>query len=498
MFGKAIQTDADVSTACYGGPLVDVRGRVLGLLVPMAPQSASDVAGAEWYDSGIGFAVPLEPLAETIERMKKGEDQRPGLLGIGMAGRNPHSAAAKLAAVRPDSPAGKAGLKKGDRIVEVDGRPIKTQTDLRFALGPRYAGESIRLVAKRGDESLERTVELIGELPPFRHAFLGILPMRKSNEAETDDDANDKDDPSGESAKSPKGIAVRMVYEGSPAAEGGLQPGDRIERIDETDVKSINDAIGAMNNLGPGNEVKLTLTRDGETKEVTIVAARIPTNVPTELPSAHADVPPPAADETAEAKSGETTDLKLPEFPNKCKVYVPAMHDPDRPLGVLLWLHARGEQDGEEVIGQWKPICNRDGLRWERTELEYLNKLTVRIISDYKIDPRRVVVFGQEGGGAMAWLMGLSGRNVFRGIATSAARLPRQATVPPNDQAQRLAIWAAVPGKKDGAGQITQGLQKVAEAGYPVTSISIADKSGELKEPQREELARWIDVLDRF
>ena len=108
MFGKVIQTDADVSTANYGGPLVDIRGRVLGVIVPMAPQAASEVAGAEWYDSGIGFAVPLAPLAERIERMKKGEDQRAGILGIGMAAKNPHSSPAELAAVRPDSPAGKA------------------------------------------------------------------------------------------------------------------------------------------------------------------------------------------------------------------------------------------------------------------------------------------------------------------------------------------------------------------------------------------------------
>ena len=63
MFGKVIQTDADVSTANYGGPLVDIRGRVYGVVVPMAPQATSEVAGAEWYDSGIGFAVPLASLA---------------------------------------------------------------------------------------------------------------------------------------------------------------------------------------------------------------------------------------------------------------------------------------------------------------------------------------------------------------------------------------------------------------------------------------------------
>jgi serine protease Do len=507
MFGKAIQTDADVSTACYGGPLVDVRGRVLGLIVPMAPQATSEVAGAEWYDSGIGFAVPLGPLADTIERMKKGDDQRSGLLGIGMLGKNPHSSAAKLAAVRPDSPAGKAGLKKGDRIVEVDGKPIKTQTDLRFALGPRYAGESVRLVAKRGDERLERTIELIGELPAFRHAFLGILPMRMA--APTDDADEKAKSEAAEKAELPKGVVVRMVYPGSPADNAGIQVGDRVDRIGETDVKSASVAIEAMNNLAPASEVKLTITRAGEPREFTLSAARLPTSIPSELLPAYAEAEKPTGENAATPKAGETRELKLPEFPNKCAVYVPRARDADQPLGVLFWLRALGETDGDEVIRRLKPICDRDGLllivpdsadasRWDRTEVEYLLKLTVRVLADYKVDPQRVVVYGQESGGSMAWVLGLSARNVFRGIATSSARLPRQVTVPTNEPAQRLAIFAAVPSKKDGAGQITHGLQKLSEAGYPVTSIAITETSGELKDAQREELARWIDTLDRF
>ena len=183
MYGKVIQTDADVSTANYGGPLVDIRGRVLGIIVPMSPQQgASEVAGTEWYDSGIGFAAPVAPLAERIERMKKGEDQRAGLLGIGLTTKNPRSSPAELSVVRPDSPAGKAGLKKGDKIVEINGKPIHSQTDMRFALGTFYGGDSVLVVAMRGDERLERTITLVGEMPAFRHAFLGILPMRPAAE----------------------------------------------------------------------------------------------------------------------------------------------------------------------------------------------------------------------------------------------------------------------------------------------------------------------------
>ena len=523
MFGKVIQTDADVSTANYGGPLVDIRGRVLGVIVPLAPQGASEVAGAEWYDSGIGFAVPLASIVDRLELMKKGENQRSGILGIGMLPKDPHSSPAEVAAVRPDSPAGKAGFKKGDRIVEVDGKPIHTQTDLRFALGPRYGGDSVRLVAKRGDERLERTILLVGELPAFRHACLGILPMRSavtsdderagssSSPAEAtppkdaraakpagaeDGPARDADSDNG----APAGIVVRMVCDGSPAAEAGIRAGDRILRINETKIQSIDDAIEALNNVAPGTEVKLQRAGDSKQHDLTLSAARMPTSVPNELPPSYEDV----------ATGGGTSDLKLPEFPHDCKIYVPASHGTGRPQAVLLWLHAAGETDVDEVVDQWRAICDRDGVllvvptaaetrRWELTELDYLRRLIDRVIAQYKVDRHRVVVYGEDGGGAMAWLLGLSRRERFRGIATSAAPLPRQVRVPQNEPALRLAIFAAVPPSNDAAAlQIAEGLQKVSEAGYTITTVSAAGASGRLSDSQRDELARWIDTLDRL
>ncbi|HEY4233969.1 MAG TPA: S1C family serine protease, partial [Lacipirellulaceae bacterium] len=178
MLGKAIQIDAHVSVANYGGPLVDIHGRVVGIIVPMAPQATSEVAGAEWYDSGIGFAVPLAPIQPAIDRLKRGEDQYPGILGVSFASGLAQTSPAEIAAVRPNSPAGVAGLRKSDLIVAINDQSVSSQTDLRFALGPRYAGETIQVKAKRGDDELERTVTLAGKLEPFRHAFLGLLPLR--------------------------------------------------------------------------------------------------------------------------------------------------------------------------------------------------------------------------------------------------------------------------------------------------------------------------------
>ena len=88
IWGKAVQTDAKISSANYGGALVDVRGRVLGVLVPLSPNAREEIAGADWYDSGIGFAVPLDHILSVLPRLKSGENLKSGLLGISFKGPN--------------------------------------------------------------------------------------------------------------------------------------------------------------------------------------------------------------------------------------------------------------------------------------------------------------------------------------------------------------------------------------------------------------------------
>ena len=83
IWGKAIQTDAAVSPNNYGGPLVDIRGRVMGVLVPLSPEAAGEVAGMEWYDSGIGFAIPMEHIQPGLAAAEKG--RRP----VSRRGRHP-------------------------------------------------------------------------------------------------------------------------------------------------------------------------------------------------------------------------------------------------------------------------------------------------------------------------------------------------------------------------------------------------------------------------
>ena len=123
------------------------------------------------------------------------------------------------------------------------------------------------------------------------------------------------------------------------------------------------------------------------------------------------------------------------------------------------------------MIHQWQKACDRDGVvliapqpkdadHWERVDLEYLHRVLERVMTQYKIDPHRVVVGGQGNIGSIAWPLAFAGHDIIRGIAVAGSPAPRQTKVPPTEAAQRLAIFAAIPSKKDTAAMMAPRPQK--------------------------------------
>ena len=176
IWGKAIQTDAAVSPNNYGGPLIDIHGRVMGVLAPLSPQDDSQTTGLELYDSGIGFAIPAADVLRSVELMKKGQDLYAGFLGIGFKQLNPSTADPIVAGCRPDSPAQKAGLKAGDRIILADGKKIARAADLREIVGRHYAGEKITITALREGREFQAQIELAAPPQPEKR------PLKKRKE----------------------------------------------------------------------------------------------------------------------------------------------------------------------------------------------------------------------------------------------------------------------------------------------------------------------------
>ncbi|HZZ27720.1 MAG TPA: PDZ domain-containing protein [Pirellulales bacterium] len=520
VWGRAIQTDAKISPANYGGPLIDLQGHVLGVLVPMSPPETSEVAGVEWYDSGIGFAVPLEQINRVLDRLKKGEDLNPGLLGVSLKPGDPYADPPIIAASHPKSPAAVAGLKAGDRIAEINGVKVNSASELRHQLGPLYAGEKVMVVALRGDDRLERSAELIAKLPIYIHPFLGILPCReiKSDGPKTSDTIADKDKPAAEKKNDDKktndisagnqntawqpGVVVRQVYADSPAARAGIVPGDRLLLLNGEAIRDRMQLQELIAGLEPLQPVKVEINRDGHHQTVEAKLTTLPEDVPEKLAPSHEPNPLPDSNLPATGK----IEIKIPEAPSNALAYVPTTYNSHVTHGLVVWLHPAGGFKADELIAKWKPICEANDLiwlapksaeaaRWQRTELEFIRKAMDDLLQKYNIDRTRIVVIGEEAGGGMAYLLASLNRDLIRGVAALNVAMPPGMRPPENDPVQRLAVFTTTAKKASPA--VAAGIKRLRDAKLPVTELNEGETTRPLTADQWAELVRWIDTLDR-
>jgi S1-C subfamily serine protease len=178
--GNAIQTDAAINPGNSGGPLLDGRGRVIGINA----QIKSESGGGE----GVGFAIPVDTVKRSLRELREDGSVEYGYLGVRALALWPQLAerldlevrgGALLEQVEPDSPAEDAGLRGGDSEIEfqatpvhpggdvilaVDGRPVTRRDDLADVISGMSAGESVELEVLR--DGKRRTVEVeLGERP---------------------------------------------------------------------------------------------------------------------------------------------------------------------------------------------------------------------------------------------------------------------------------------------------------------------------------------------
>lgn len=146
LFGRALQVDAYTSPANYGGPVVDVQGRVLGIAVPLSPSGRN--AGVEWYDSGIGFAATIADIEPLLARMKDGLVLQRGWLGVKLESRF-LGPGAKLGLVNETSAAAKAGLFASDVVIEVDGVAVRNGPHLQMLVNGKLGGDLVTLTVRR-------------------------------------------------------------------------------------------------------------------------------------------------------------------------------------------------------------------------------------------------------------------------------------------------------------------------------------------------------------
>jgi putative serine protease PepD len=147
---EVIQTDAAINPGNSGGPLVDARGRVVGVNSQIATAGANG-------NVGVGFAVPSNTVREVVPQLARGETIERPYLGLTSAAG---SAGVEVQEVVPGGPAADAGLQAGDRIVSVDGQPVSEPGDVTDALDGREPGDTVEVEVERDGGRQQIEVEL--------------------------------------------------------------------------------------------------------------------------------------------------------------------------------------------------------------------------------------------------------------------------------------------------------------------------------------------------
>jgi putative serine protease PepD len=153
-----IQTDAAISSGNSGGPLVNMRGEVVGINTAVARGDSNSSA------NNIGFAISVDETLTVLEQLRSqaaGEERVEGFLGVSIESRTDGGAGSVITTVQPDSPADAAGILEGDVVLAVDGEPVNGQAGLVAAIRDRNPGDTIEIDLVRDGERLTVSATLV-------------------------------------------------------------------------------------------------------------------------------------------------------------------------------------------------------------------------------------------------------------------------------------------------------------------------------------------------
>ncbi|MBI4509428.1 MAG: DegQ family serine endoprotease [Deltaproteobacteria bacterium] len=245
-----IQTDAAINPGNSGGALVNYKGELIGINTAIISRSQGN--------QGIGFAVPTHLVKATMDQLKKNGRVTRGYLGVAIQEITPalsralgltETRGALVGDVVDGGPAEKAGIRRGDVITELDGKPVESSRGFRLGIAQTSPGVKVRLTVFR-EGSRKDLVAVLDALPdddsqasmspggrPSREILgLGLSPL-------TPDLARRLDVP-----PDTKGAVITEVDAGSLAEQAGLRPGDVILEVNRKPIVSPDDVEQAARN----------------------------------------------------------------------------------------------------------------------------------------------------------------------------------------------------------------------------------------------------------
>ena len=240
-----IQTDASINPGNSGGPLLNLRGEVVGINSAILSRSGGNV--------GIGFAIPINLARHIVDELQHHGKVVRAWLGVSIQDITPaltrsfgldRARGALVADVEPNGPADKAGIKRGDVILEYNGTPIEESHQLpaRVADTPIGKTAEVKVLRQGNEETLTVTVAEQPPGPVARAEKRHVAPRWGLTLTELTPGLIRRFDlPPGI-----RGAMIRGIEPGSPADDAGLQPGDVIRQVDQRPVTAVRSCQQAL------------------------------------------------------------------------------------------------------------------------------------------------------------------------------------------------------------------------------------------------------------
>jgi serine protease Do len=228
-----LQTDAAINPGNSGGPLINLRGDLIGINVAIYREG-----------QGIGFAIPVKRIASAMADIYSPEELESLWFGARV---RPGTSPLQVMSVQMESPAGKAGLRAGDLILQVDGNPPRSFMEFIRQLRDVKGRNDITLTIQRGNEKRKITMQLLPEKDFFNAELI-----RKKTGASLQEMTPELAEGLGMNWR---GLLVSAVDRGSAAAEAELQRGMVITGIDGQAVADIRMAAKRLYTKAKGDKV---------------------------------------------------------------------------------------------------------------------------------------------------------------------------------------------------------------------------------------------------
>jgi serine protease Do len=245
-----IQTDAAINPGNSGGALVDLEGRLIGLNTAILSRSGGF--------QGIGLAVPSDLVRHVVNNLAQHGKVVRGFLGVTVQNMTPalastfnleSSEGALVSEVTPKSPADQAGLRSGDIITRIDGRPVNDSARLSLAIGQTAPGQKVELEVLRDGKTrtLTAQVEPQPDNQGRRDRSGGLSRIDPSDDGVLNGvGVADLDPRSRRQYQIPARVEGALIVEvapDSPSARAGLKPGDVILEINRQPITSADEAV---------------------------------------------------------------------------------------------------------------------------------------------------------------------------------------------------------------------------------------------------------------